>query len=117
MFGFSVIIKHQMNAENIVKSVYENVLKYFKTLLGTRYATIIVPHLHKKFPSWEHAWQTIRGWLKEHSLTNMQTSMHSFAQLFPKYEEFAKELDDCLVLHDEFWNQVHLQLCLAKRII
>lgn len=106
-----------MNAENIVQSVYENVLIYFERLLGPSYMTIIAPHLHKKFPTWAHAWKIIRGWLKEHSLTNMQTSMHSFAQLFPNYESFAEQLDNCLILHDEFWNQVHLQLCLAKEKI
>lgn len=106
-----------MNAEIIVRSVYEKVLIYFERLLGPKYITSIAPHLHKKFPTWEHAWKIIRGWLNEHPLTNMQTSMHSFAQLFPNYESFAAQLDDCLVLHDKFWNQVHFQLCLAKKKI
>lgn len=106
-----------MNAENIVHSVYENVLLYLQRVLGPNYITSIAPYLHKKFPNWNQAWKIIRGWLNEHSLTNMQTSMHSFAQLFPNYESFAAQLDNCLILHDEYWNQVHRQLCLAKKIL
>lgn len=103
-----------MNSEIIVQSVYKNVLSFLERVLGSTKMNLVAQQLNKTFPTWEHAWRTIYGWLQEHPLTNMQKSIHSFAQLFPNYHSFAAELDSSLALHDEFWNQVHRQLYLAK---
>lgn len=103
-----------MTPENIVQVVYTNVLKFLERMLSSSKMAVVTRHVNQFFPTWQHAWSTIHNWLQEHSLINMQTSIHSFAQLFPNYESFKTELDNSLVLHDSFWNQVHANLCLAK---
>lgn len=100
-----------MNAEIIAHKVYTSVVQFLEDLLGVGAVTY---HINKMFPTWSHAWKIIHSWLHEHPLTNMQKSVHSFAQLFPNYDSFATHLDNSLILHDEFWNQVHRQLYVAK---
>lgn len=103
-----------MSSEIIVQTVYKNVLTFLERMLGANKMMNVAQHLNKTFPTWNHAWKIIYGWLQEHPLTNMQKSIHSFAQLFPDYESFSAELENSLALHDEFWNQVHRQLRVAK---
>lgn len=103
-----------MKSEIIAQAVYTNVVKFLENMVGDDKVSIVSQHINKMFPSWADAWKIIYSWLQEHPLTNMQTSIHSFAQLFPNYESFAAELDNSLTLHDEFWNHVHRQLCVAK---
>lgn len=105
-----------MDPETVMRVTYDNVITFLQRMLGTNKMTIIAQHLNKTFPTWEHFWSAIRNWLlKEHPLTNMQHSIHSFAQLFPNYESFADDLDQSLALHDEFWNKVYIQLCAAQK--
>lgn len=104
-----------MSSEGIVQLVYNNVLLFLQRMLGTDKMSLVTRHINTLFPTWDHAWRTIHHWLREHPLTNMQTSIHSFAQLFPDYESFASELTNSLVMHDAFWNQVHSNLWLAKQ--
>lgn len=106
-----------MTAESVVHFVYNKVLKFLDEMLGAKKMALVTQHINTLFPTWEHAWKTIHGWLQEHSLTNMQTSIRSFAQLFPDYPSFASDLENSLALHDEFWNQVHRELCLAKKAL
>lgn len=103
-----------MSSEIIAHKVYTNVIKFLERMAGVGNEGVISRHINKIFPTWEDAWKMIYSFLREHPLTNMQKSIHSFAQLFPNYESFAAELDSSLTLHDEFWNQVHTQLCVAK---
>lgn len=103
-----------MSSEIIAQNVYTSVLKFLETMVGVDKMSVVSQHINKMFPTWTDAWKIIYNWLQEHPLTNMQKSIHSFAQLFPNYESFATELDTSLVLHDEFWNQVHTHLCVAK---
>lgn len=106
-----------MNSEIIAHAVYTNVIKFLENMVGDDKVGIVSQHINKMFPSWAEAWKIIYNWLQEHPLTNMQKSIHSFAQLFPNYESFAADLDNSLALHDLFWNQVHAQLCVAKSIL
>lgn len=104
-----------MNPEKIVQITYNSVIQFLQRILGVDKMTYILNHLNKSFPSWDHKWSTIQKWLvEEHPMTNMQHTIHSFAQLFPDYESFANDLNQSLALHDEFWNQVYIQLCIAK---
>lgn len=103
-----------MSSEIIAHAVYTNVVKFLQTVVGDDKVSIVSHHINKMFPTWADAWKKIHSWLREHPLTNMQKSIHSFAQLFPNYESFAGDLDNSLALHDEFWNHVHQQLCVAK---
>lgn len=103
-----------MDSERIAKITYDQVKLFFESMLGTHKMTYIIQELHKLFPTWLDLWETIRKWLKEHPMTSMQHSIHSFAQLFPGYHSFARDLNDSLAIHPEFWNQVHDNLCVAK---
>ena len=103
-----------MKSEFIAHAVYNNVLKFLENMLGTQHFSTVAKQINTFFPTWEDAWKLINNFLQEHPMTNMQKSIHSFAQLFPNYSSFAQELDNSLALHDEFWNQVHRQLCVAK---
>lgn len=103
-----------MSSEIIAHHVYKNILKYLERVLGIDKMKTVAQHLNRIFPTWEEAWRTIYGWLREHPLTNMQNSIHSFAQLFPSYPSFSEDLNNSLVLDDAFWNQVYFQLRLAK---
>lgn len=102
------------NSECIAKQVYEAVLTYLERQLGPE---LVTHHLHHTFPQWSDAWHTIRQWLQGHALTSMHTSIHSFAQLFPDYESFAPDLDNCLAVSEDFWNQVYLNLRIAKNYL
>ena len=103
-----------MASEFIAHAAYNNVIHFLERNLDNQHFSIVVKQINAFFPSWKDAWKLIYSWLQEHPLTNMQKSIHSFAQLFPNYPSFATALDDSLALHDEFWNQVHRQLCAAK---
>lgn len=105
-----------MDSESIAKITYEKVLEFLQIVIGTDKMNIIKEHLIKTFPNWNSMWLAIRDWLlKEHPLTNMKHTIKSFAQLFPDYESFHDELDKSLIIYDEFWNKVHIQLCAAQR--
>lgn len=102
------------SSENIVERTYTHVEQFLENLLGSTKMQFIKGEVQKYFPSWSDLWFKIQHWLKESDLTNMQKSIHSFAELFPNYNTFSFQLDQSLTLHDEFWNQVHYNLCVAK---
>ena len=107
-----------MDPEKLMLINYEDIMKFLEKALGLDKLTVIVKHLNKAFPSWNDLWATIRKWLlTEHPLTNMQRSFHSFAQLFPDYEMFAKHLDNSLSINEDFWNQVYYRLCAAQKVL
>lgn len=103
-----------MDSEAIVQKIYNKIISFLEGVLERSKFNIVLQQVNKTFPTWEYAWRTIHGWLQEHPLTNMQNSIHSFAKLFPNYESFKPQLENSLYLHDEFWNQVHTDLCIAK---
>lgn len=105
-----------MDSETIMKKVYEDVTHFLQSTLGIDKMAIVKQQLNKIYPSWSELWKAIHTWLvNEHPLTNMQHSIKRFAQLFPNYESFAGALDNSLVLHDDFWNKVHMYLCAAQQ--
>lgn len=105
-----------MDSENIMKKVYEEVTRFLQSMVGMDKMTLVNQQLNKIYPTWTDLWKAIHKWLvNEHPLTNMQNSIKSFAQLFPNYDSFAGALDDSLVIHDDFWNKVHMYLCAAQQ--
>lgn len=105
-----------MDSENIMKKVYEEVIQFLQSMLGIDKMNIVHQQLNKIYPTWTDLWNAIRKWLvTEHPLTNMQHTIKSFAQLFPDYDSFADALDNSLVLHDDFWNKVHMYVCAAQQ--
>lgn len=105
-----------MDSETIARITYENVLEFLQIMIGMDKMITVKEHLNKTFPNWNAMWLVIRNWLlKEHPLTNMEHTIKSFAQLFPDYKSFSRELDQSLTIYDEFWNKVHMQLCVAQQ--
>jgi hypothetical protein len=103
-----------MDSESIVRVTYDNMVNYLNSSLGADQMNLVMGELHQLFPTWNDLWEAIRKWLEEHSMTSMRQSVHSFAQLFPRYTEFANNLDNSLALYPEFWNQVYCNLHVAK---
>lgn len=105
-----------MDSENIMKNVYNDVMRFLKIVLGADKVDIVKQQLNKFYPSWADLWKVSYEWLlKEHSLTNMQYAIKSFAQLFPNYDSFANALDDSLEVHEDFWKRVHMHLSAAQQ--
>ena len=107
-----------MEPETLMRLTYDDVIKFLEKRLGMEKMSSVAQQLNNIFPDWSNAWSALRKWLlTEHPLTNMQKSIHSFAQLFPNYKTFANDLDQSLSIDEDFWNKVFIRLCAAQQLL
>lgn len=103
-----------MDSETIVRLTYEQVLHFLQSMLGVNGMSFAIKQLNGMFPTWTDLWNAIKKWLKGCPMHSTRQSVHNFAQIFPNYQTFESDLNQSLSLHEDFWNQVHQNLCVAK---
>ena len=103
-----------MDSETIVRLTYEQVLQFLQSMLGVNGMSFAMKQLDVMFPTWKDLWNAIKKWLVGCPMNSMKHSVHNFAQIFPNYPTFEGDLNQSLSVHEDFWNQVHHNLCVAK---
>ncbi|GIY89216.1 uncharacterized protein CEXT_656591 [Caerostris extrusa] len=103
-----------MNSETIAQKTFTAVVHFLKSMLDESTSQTFQMGLESTFPTWPVLWNMLEKFLRQHSLKDMPDSILSFAEMLPDYTSFAEGLKQSLSLHEEFWNKVYQNLCLAK---
>lgn len=98
-----------------MQKTYSGVVMFIQESLNKQDAHIFKAKIDSLFPSWTHLWQVLERWIRTAPLTDMPTSILSFAQMLPDYSSFSQKLQYSLTLHEDFWNKVYYNLVLAKQ--
>lgn len=104
-----------MDSEKIMQKTFSGVVMFVEKTLNDRDSKVFRQRLDSLFPTWHHMWQVLEKWIRVAPLTDMASSILSFAEMLPDYSSFAQQLKYSLSLHEEFWNQVYCNLILSKK--
>ncbi|GBN19746.1 hypothetical protein AVEN_261816-1 [Araneus ventricosus] len=100
--------------EEIIKITYVGLERFLENTLNASDFQDFQTHRHKIFPTWDHLWENLHRWLRRVPLNTMPETILSLADQLPGAKSFRPHLQNSLVLHDEFWNQVYQNLLTAK---
>lgn len=102
-----------MDAEKIILSTVKGLMKFLDQTFGES----VSRQFSESVEHWPSTWRGLKEWIIRHPFTTMKTTITSFAENLPRYESFEWELRQSLTLHEEFWNKVYSNFCLAKRML
>lgn len=93
---------------------YSGLEQFLQGLLDADSFQEYVDERKKSFPTWQHVWQILEPWLRQHTFQTMYDTIMSLAQIIPNMSAYKYQLHNSLHLHDSFWKQVYANLVIAK---
>lgn len=103
-----------MNSEDILKRTYNGLETFLQHNLNAEDYQQFQLQKQQRYPTWYNLWDTIRDWLYEYNLEDMNESLWSLAQILTQTCRFQYQLKNSFCLHEDFWNQVYRNLVTAK---
>lgn len=103
------------SAEEIVQKTYTGLEVFLQKNLSAEAFQDVSSYTQQMFPTWNHLWQQVEPWLRQHQFQNIRDTIFSFTKTFNNVPpSFQSDLQNSLALHDLFWNQVFQNLVVAK---
>ncbi|KAG8175194.1 hypothetical protein JTE90_022617 [Oedothorax gibbosus] len=104
----------EQSAEHVAGITYTALERYLEENMDAEAYKEYIDQRQILFPTWQHIWQKIEPWLRNHTFHNMQDTILDLAGCIPNMQAVQSQLVNALSLHEDFWNQVYQNLAIAK---
>lgn len=101
-------------SEKIMEKAFAGLEWFLQRHLDAESFQHFILEKQRLFPTWNHLWQHFERWLRQYILSDMQSTILDLTKWLPLNDSVNRNLQNSLVIHEDFWNQVYENLIKAK---